>query len=438
MSEQILVGTTVPKKLWNFNYLLLWQGQFVSAIGDTVYEIALGFWILAITGSTALMGTLMAASTIPRIAMAPFAGVFVDRTDRKWLMVAMDAVRGIAVVLVAVAVFTGNAAVWMVFAAGIIIGLCAAFFNLCIGSVIPDLVAREQLVQANSFFSMIRAGSGILGNSAGGVLYTVLGAPIIFLANGISYLFSAFTEIFIKVPALHRGREKKLFFQDMRDGLTFVWRNSGLRFLLLAASVMNFFSFVGIVLLIPFFKRTEWLGAAHYGIIMAVFTIGMLLGMGTTAAIPIAADRRLLVFGVSTICFVIPLTALPFLGTFWLMVICAIVGGYFNAIINVLIDSVLQLSVPQEFRGKVLGLVETLAGGLSPVGMAVGGLLGEYLPLHWVIGGAFFMVGLFIFPQLRARGLRKFFGISSRVDAGGTPPADGTSQGGGAAQAAGT
>jgi DHA3 family macrolide efflux protein-like MFS transporter len=368
--------------------------------------------ILAVTGSTALMGTLMAASVIPRVVLAPFAGVFVDRTDRKWLMVAMDAIRGIAVVLVGVAVFTGNAAVWMVFAAGIVIGLCAAFFNLCIGSVIPDLVAREQLVQANSFFSMIRAGSGILGNSAGGLLYTVLGAPILFLANGISYLFSAFTEIFIKVPILNKEREKKRFFRDMKDGLAFVWRNSGLRFLLVATSVMNFFSFIGIVLLIPFFQKTEWLGAARYGIIMAMFTVGMLAGMATTATIKVPAQRRLLVFGVSTVCFVIPLTAIPFAGSFWIMVICTILGGYFNAVINVLIESVLQLSVPKEFRGKVLGLVETLSGGLAPVGMAVGGLLGEYLPLKWVIGGAFFMVGLFIFPRLGAHGLREYFAVS--------------------------
>ena len=60
-------------RLWNLNFLLLWQGQFVSAVGDVAYEIALGFWILAVTGSTGLMGTLMAASTIPRVLLAPIA-----------------------------------------------------------------------------------------------------------------------------------------------------------------------------------------------------------------------------------------------------------------------------------------------------------------------------------------------------------------------------
>jgi len=261
--EDNVTGTAEPgadtrkRALWNVNFLLLWQGQFVSAIGDVVYEIALGFWILALTGSTALMGTLMAATTIPRVLLAPFAGVIVDRVNRKWVIVGADAIRGVAVLLVAFAAMTGRAEVWMVFVAGVITGLCAAFFNPSIGSIIPDIVHRERLVQANSFFSMIRAGSGILGNSIGGILYTVLGAPLMFLVNGISYLFSSGTEVFIRVPETHKEREKKHFFTDMKEGLTFVWQNSGLRFLMTAAGVMNFLASIAILLLIPLFQRTE-------------------------------------------------------------------------------------------------------------------------------------------------------------------------------------
>ena len=76
----------VPR-LWNINYLLLWLGQAISALGDVVYAIALGFWILKVTGSTALMGTLMAVSALPRVIVSPFAGVVVDRSDRKWLLI---------------------------------------------------------------------------------------------------------------------------------------------------------------------------------------------------------------------------------------------------------------------------------------------------------------------------------------------------------------
>jgi MFS family permease len=323
----------------------------------------------------------------------------------------MDLIRGVVVVLVAAAAMTGRAEVWMVFAAGIVIGLCAAFFNPSVGSVIPDIVHRERVVQANSFFSMIRAGSGILGNSLGGVLYSVLGAPIMFLVNGLSYLFSAGTEVFIRVPQTHKEREPAHFFADMKEGLSFTWQNQGLRFLMLCAGVINFLASIAVILLIPLFQRVEWLGPARYGVVMAVMTTAMIAGMGTTAAVKIPPERRLAVFGVSTVLFVAPLAVFPFFGSFWPMLVVIAVAGYFNAIVNVLIQSVIQLGVPQHLRGKVLGLLETLTQGLTPVGMAIGGVLGEYLPLRWIIGGSFVLIGAFIFPQLGARGIRDFFAV---------------------------
>ncbi len=396
------------QRVWTRDYLLLWQGQLVSALGDVAYEVALGFWILAVTGSTGLMGTLMAASMLPRVALSPFAGVLVDRSDRKWLIVAMDALRGTAVALVGLAAIAGVVKVWMVFAAGILIGAAAAFFNPSVLSVIPDIVSRERLVQANSFFSMIRAGSGIFGNALGGILYAVIGAPLLFLVNGLSYLFSAASELFIRVPPLRHERQTLHFWTDMREGLSYVWGSRGLRFFLMAAGALNFFAMIGIVLVLPLFRRTPQLGPARYGLLMAAFTVGTLAGMGLTAAVKIPAERRLGLFALSTVLFVLSVALFPVWLYFPLMLALVAIGGFFNAVVNVLIQSVVQLAVPRELRGKVMGLLEAVSGGLTPLGMAVGGLLGEVLPLRPVISGAFVMMGVVIFPQLGARYLREF------------------------------
>jgi MFS family permease len=195
----------------------------------------------------------------------------------------------------------------------------------------------------------------------------------------------------------------------MKDGFTYVWTNRGLRFLMLAAGVINFFAMIGIVLIIPLFHQTEWLGPSRYGVLMAVFTAAMVAGMSTTAAVTIPAHRRMLIFGISTVGFVTPLIFLPFFNAFWPMLVCVIVGGYFNAIVNVLIQSVLQLAVPEHFRGKVFGLLETMTGGLTPIGMAIGGVLGEIFPLKWVIGAGFALIGVYIFPQLGSKRIRDFF-----------------------------
>ncbi len=380
----------------------------MSAIGDVTYEIALGFWILAVTGSTGLMGTLMAASAVPRVLLSPFAGVLVDRSSRKWLIVVMDALRGAAVVLVGVAAYAGVVQVWMVFAAGVIIGLCAAFFNPAISSTIPDIVPRDRIVQANSFFSMIRAGSGVLGNSLGGVLYSILGAPLMFLVNGLSYLLSSFTELFISVPGIVHERKELHFWQDMRDGLRFVWTSRGLRFFMMAAGVLNFFAWTGLVLVLPLFKRTTTLGPVRYGIVMAVFTVGMLGGMLVMATVKIPENRRLRLFSISTVLFVTATAVFPVWLNYAFILAMVAVAGFFNSIVNVLIQSVIQLVVPREMRGKVMGLLETLSQGLTPLGMALGGLLGEFLPLRVVISGSFILMGLIIIPQLAMPYMREF------------------------------
>lgn len=116
-------------KLWNKNFFLLWQGQMVSVLGDVIYIIALDFWILDMTGSTALMGLLSAITMLPRIVFGPFVGVFVDRWDSKKIIILTDFIRGIAVTFIGIAALIGFIEVWMVFLVGIVSGICSAFFN---------------------------------------------------------------------------------------------------------------------------------------------------------------------------------------------------------------------------------------------------------------------------------------------------------------------
>ncbi|MEW8986835.1 MAG: MFS transporter, partial [Bacillus sp. (in: firmicutes)] len=144
-------NTSEPKKrLWSMNFFLLWQGQLVSTLGDSIYEIALTFWILYETGSPGLMGALLATSLLPKVLISPFAGVIVDRTDRRKMIILMDFIRGVCILFVGIAAIFGFLEIWMAFVAGIILGGCAAFFNPAVTSTIPDIVPTSQIVQASA------------------------------------------------------------------------------------------------------------------------------------------------------------------------------------------------------------------------------------------------------------------------------------------------
>jgi DHA3 family macrolide efflux protein-like MFS transporter len=390
------------------NFFLLWQGQLVSALGDVAYSIALGFWILNVTGSTALMGTLMAASSLPRVLISPFAGVIVDRSDRKWLLVIMDAIRGILVVFIGIASYLGFIEIWMVFVAGMTIGACGAFFNPAVGSIIPDIVDKRKLVQANSVFNIIQTASGIVGASAGGILFKVLGASFMFLFNGISYLFSALTEIFIKVPKIIHERAKLHFFTDMKDGLRFVWHFRGLRTLITISGLINFFAVMGIMLILPLFHQEEHLGPALYGIIMGFFTGGLFLGFLFTSLVNIQPGQRFKVFSVCYLLMCVGMILLPVTLYFPVMAALVFLTGFVNAILNTFINTVLQLTTPQDKRGKVFGLLTSVAGGLMPVAYAVGGVLAEFISIRLLISASFVVVLVCYLPMFFSISFRKY------------------------------
>lgn len=395
------------EKLWTPNFFILWQGQLISVLGDVVYAIALGFWVLATTGSTALMGTLMAASTLPSVLIAPFAGVIVDRTDRRKLIILMDVIRGATVVLLATAAYMGFISLWMVFVAGIILGVCGAFFLPSVNSAIPDIVPSSKLMGANSMMGMITSASNIVGNSAGGFLFQFLGAPFLFLFNGASFLVSAVINLFIKIPRIKRDTEQH-FLVDLRDGYRFIWKFRGLRYLLIISSVLNFLSSVAITLFLPLFQKSASLGAARYGLAMAFLTGGMLLSMAITSVIKVPPVRKLAVFMFSAVSACICFAAAALAASFPLM--CAIIfaGGIFLAAINIFINSTVQLTVPQDMRGKVFALIGMVATSLTPFGMALGGVLGEYFPLRAVIFTCFLLMFIVMLPFSVIKSFKRF------------------------------
>lgn len=407
----------LKEKLWNPNFLLLWQGQLVSCLGDVVYEVALGFWILAVTGSPALMGTLMAATILPRVLVSPFAGVIVDRSDRKSLLIAMDVIRGALIVFVGIAAFMGFVEVWMVFAAGVVMGICGAFFSPAVSSALPDIVPKSKLMQANSVYGMINAGSNIVGNGAGGLIYQLIGAPAMFLFNGLSYLFSSFSLFFVKIPRIESKTQRQDFFDDMKQGFKFIWKFTGLRNLISIAVFLNFFANMGIVLFLPLFQRTESLGPTRYGIAMAFMTGGMLLGMLLTSALKIPPVKRFGIFAASALLSMICWAAFPLLDNFIIMVILLLVAGVLNAIVNVFIQSTMQQTVPQEMRGKVFSLMNALLSGLTPLAMALGGILAEFFEIRYIIFSCFSLTILIMIPFAFMNSFKRFINFDPEKQA---------------------
>lgn len=395
------------EKLWTTSFFILWQGQLVSTIGDAVYGIALGFWVLAVTGSTALMGALMAASTLPGVLISPFAGVLIDRSNKKRLFILMDLLRGVCIVFLSVFAYKGIIAVWMVFAAGILLSLCGAIFSPGIQSTIPDLVPKSKITNANSVFLIVSSGSNLIGNVAGGFLYQALGAPFLFLVDGLSFLFSGASLPFVKIPKVER-KEESHFFDDMAAGFKYMWYQTGLRVILIVIALSNFFSFIAIVLFMPLFKFTSYLGAEKYGVAMACFMGGAMLGFILLSILTVKPSNKLKLFIISIAISNTLIVAAVNLHVFIIIVPLLALAGFFNSLVNVLLISTVQASTPQEVRGKVMSFISMTTSGLTPFAMALGGVLGGIFPIKFVISVAFIAGLLVTIPACISRSFREY------------------------------
>lgn len=373
------------ERLFNRNFLLLWQGQLVSAAGDAVYRIAIGFWILAVTGSTALMGALMAASVVPRILLSPVGGTWADRVERKWLLVGSDLAAGFAVLALGVAALAGVIQVWMAFVVAAVLGVASSLFDPTVDATIADIVPRRRLSQANAAFSLLGAGAAIAGNALGGVLYHAAGAALLFVANGVSFLLSAASELWLRLPAVKRTAARAPFAHELRAGVSWVRGDAGLRVIFLATGAAHVGTTAVFALLVPLFQRAPHLGAAAYGMAMGAMSAGALVGFTVASAVAVRPARRIVwlvgLGWVQASC----LGILPWLGGWAAMIPLMLIAGACLSLMDTVLTTALQLAVPQAMRGKIFGLRATAVLSLGAVAMAAAGALAETFPLPHLI-----------------------------------------------------
>jgi len=389
LTAEAVAAPPEPERLFNRNFLLLWAGQTVSQLGNQAYSLAVAFWLMEKTGSASLMGMLMTVSTLPGVLLAPFGGTFADRHSRIRIIILCDLVGGFAILGLTAVTFLApdrvRLLVVLLFVVAVLMGVIRSLFIPAIAAVTPDLVSKEKLAPANSFNQFSTQGSVFLGQAAGGLAYHLLGAPVMFLLDGISFLVSAASALFIRVEERDRKRAEsrtareafQKFLSDTGEGFRYVWARRGMRDFVLSVSVVNCL-LMPVTVLLPFYVRLYLhKDAAWFGFLMAAISVGAVAGFLLAGALRLRGHAR--ARGILTALIVMPLVfgsfgflvvpAVALLGAF----ICGAAAGF----INVQFATMTQLSTPPELRGRVLGLINTMAGGLIPIGMALGGFAGD-------------------------------------------------------------
>lgn len=391
--------TTEKQSFWqrvfiNRDYGLLFWGRLVSQVGDGILYFALTWLVLDLTGSGAALGTLLFVSSIPAVLLAPFSGVLADLWDRKTIVVSMDIARGLISLVVAWIFKAGLLNLPILYVATTLSALCGVLFGPAISAAIPGMVKKDELVKANALNNFSRSATMIIGPVIGAFLLGTTGYLGVFIINGVSFLLSAFSEMFIRFPQVERvenGEPQqsggKQFIASLKEGFVYIWSNAGLRTLILFAVVLNFLGAPIFGVLFPYLgKEILKMEAQHFGFAQSALPVGFLVG---TVIIGYLTDRiakdRLLVFGIiaqGVLGALVGLLALPVIYESFnqLTMLIALATpiffmGLFNILVNVPFQVMLQETVPDHYRGRVYGLLDSMVQMLVPISMALGGAL---------------------------------------------------------------
>lgn len=382
------------KGLWQHtDFLKLWAGQTVSQFGSMITGSALPLTALLVLQATpAQMGALAAVGATPVLLVSLFAGVWVDRLQRRPLLIAADLGRAVMLSSIPVAALLGFLRIELLFVVAALAGVLAVLFDVAYQSYLPALVTREHLVEANSKLGMSDSVAEVAGNALGGVLVQLFTAPLTILIDALSFLFSATCIGLIRQhePAPAQTERGQSVWTEIGAGLRAVSGDARLRALAGAAATSNFFGGFFGALYSLFVIRDLNLGPAVLGLLVGVGGIGALFGAFIVTRITrrFGMGRTLIgaVFFAASLQVLTPLAGGPPLLAAGMLFVSQIVGDVAWAVQAINERSLRQSITPTPLLGRVNASTQFLVGGVGAMGLLVGGLLGEVIGVRSALG----------------------------------------------------
>ena len=373
----------------NASFLLLWAGQFISQIGDRLAALALPWLVYTTTGSALGTGAVFALYTLPYVLFGAFAGVAVDRFDKRRLMIATDLIRAALVLAVP---FVAERSLPAVFVISFAISTAGVFFDPAKLAILPEIVPPGRLLRANSLLSTGENLTEILGWALAGALLASVSTAAAFELDAITFAVSAVALTLMRYRAPARAaaeRSARAFWHEMREGFSFLRHDRGLR----ANTIMILVCVAGLGASYPltFLLAVDVLdgGTGAFGALEAVVGAGYLAGsLAVLAFAPRVRKGRLMIGGLALMGGCLALVASA--GSVWTAAIPFAVFGMANAAALIAVDTYMQEVVPQGMRGRVLGTRFTLTQGMYALSVLVGSALAGIVDVRtlFVVAGA--------------------------------------------------
>jgi MFS family permease len=413
----------------NHNFVLLFGGSAISALGDQFTLVALPWLVLKLTGDPAALGLVLAAMALPRAAFMLIGGAVVDRMSPRRVLLGARAVNALLVSLLAVLVLAGVTQMWMIYALALGIGLSTAFAYPAGSAILPQLIAPQQLQPANALFMGMRQLSMIVGPAIAGLLISAgahggqadgvadaSGLGLAFGIDAVSFLFSLGSLMLIRIHSDHHPTVPVgSVLANVASGIRHIWADLPLRAFILYAAVVSVFVGGPIQVGLPVLADTRLdLGAASLGILMTANGSGMLLGsiLSGIATKLVRGRLGLMVLGIDSLAGMALAVLALVHSTLSGAVLLASVG-VLAGIAQIAIFSWIQRRVAPEMMGRTMSVLMFTFMGLGPLSAAIAGSLLKVISLPVLFAGAgvsltMIAIGCMSSPALRGISATRF------------------------------
>lgn len=354
------------------DFALLWGGQVGSLLGDGVFLVAMAWQVYALSNAPTALSMVGIAMTVPTIALLLLGGLVTDRFDRRRVLLAADAVRGLAVGTMAVLSLTGTLQLWHMFVLVALYGSGTAFFGPAFDAIVPELLPESALAQANSLDQLLRPlAFRLAGPALGGWLVAVAGAGAAFGLDACSFALSA-----LMVLAMRGGRghaSSSSVMTDLRAGMRFVRANTWLWGTLVSAAFAYLFFLGPVEVLVPYVVKNDMHGsAAELGLIFAAGGVG---SIGAAVLMSMAGQPRRMI---TVIYATWTLATLAVAGyglshAPWQLMAASFAFNAFETAGTIVWMTLKQREVPVAMLGRVSSLDWLISIGLLPLSFALTG-----------------------------------------------------------------
>ena len=362
------------------NFRLFFYGQLVSLVGTWMQNTAQGWLIYKLTGSKLLLGVVAAAGSAPMVVFSVWGGWLADQYPKRSVLVVTQTASMILAFVLTSLVWTGVVQPWHIVVTSLLGGVVFAFDMPVRQSFMSEMASREDLMNAISLNSSIVNGARVIGPAAAGAVMAKGGMTLCFFLNGVSYLAVIAGLLMMRLPAHVRPVRAESAWRQVLGGFAYVRGNFRVLVLMCLFAVVGVFGWSYSVLMPAFARDVLRVGESRYGVLLGAGGFGALAAALLLATAGHCIPKRILVFGGVWI-FSAMLILFAFNRNYYLALPLLAGTGFGMLMFFSVSNTLIQTSVPDEMRGRVMGIWALIFGGMIPLGGLEAGALAHVVDL---------------------------------------------------------